>query len=125
MVGSDRPGAIANPAGVVPLVQAMGYIVAAHADAAYTTLAEDERLWTLIDLLQPLSRPAHAASTAREPSTEVDEEYSARDGVRTAGSSASSESSRPQGRWCSWRPQPDALNLAGTMRAGTHSGART
>jgi hypothetical protein len=45
-----------NPPGVLPLVQALGRVVADHQDCAYSTLAGDERLWTLVDLLQVLAR---------------------------------------------------------------------
>jgi len=46
-----------NPAGVVPLLQALGRTVADHTRAGYATLQRDERFWTLIHLLQVLGRP--------------------------------------------------------------------
>jgi hypothetical protein len=45
-----------NPPGVLPLVQALGRVVADHQDGSYSTLASDERLWTLVDLLQVLAQ---------------------------------------------------------------------
>lgn len=44
-------------AGVLPLLQALARVVAEHADDEYRALDEDERLWTLIELLQALGAP--------------------------------------------------------------------
>jgi hypothetical protein len=46
-----------NPAGVVPLLQALGRTVARHTPR-YASLQEDPRFWTLIHLLQRLGEPA-------------------------------------------------------------------
>jgi hypothetical protein len=42
--------------GVVPLLRALGRIVAEHRPASYATLDQDERFWTLLWLLQSLGR---------------------------------------------------------------------
>ena len=49
--------AAGNPPGVLPLVQALGRLVADHPEDRRAALAEDDRLWTLIDLLKTLARP--------------------------------------------------------------------
>jgi hypothetical protein len=52
--------AFPRPAGVVPLLQALGRTVATHAQAGYESLQEDPRFWTLLHLLQRLGRPTIA-----------------------------------------------------------------
>lgn len=42
-------------AGVVPLLQALGRIVAQHAERDYTSLAGDDRFWMLVDALHSLT----------------------------------------------------------------------
>jgi hypothetical protein len=54
--------------GVLPLVQALGRVVADHRDASYTSLAADERLWTLVELLQVLSQRPRSDPSACGPS---------------------------------------------------------
>jgi hypothetical protein len=54
---NEQSGAAIHPAGVVPLLQALGRTVADHTQRGYATLEQDERFWTLIHLLQLLSRP--------------------------------------------------------------------
>lgn len=49
-----------SPAGVVPLLQALGRTVADHTHENYASLQQDERFWTLIHLLQMLRRPSIA-----------------------------------------------------------------
>ena len=46
-----------SPAGVVPLLQALGRTMADHTRAGYATLQKDDRFWTLIRLLQVLGGP--------------------------------------------------------------------
>jgi hypothetical protein len=59
-IGRDaRPGA--SPAGIVPLLQALGRTVSRHTQAGYASLQEDPRFWTLIQLVQTLGRPTLAA----------------------------------------------------------------
>jgi hypothetical protein len=52
--------AVPGPAGVVPLLQALGRTVATHAQAGYASLQEDPRFWTLVHLVQTLGRPTIA-----------------------------------------------------------------
>jgi hypothetical protein len=52
-----EPAFASHPPGVVPLLQALGRTVADHTHKGYATLEQDERFWTLIHLLQLLSRP--------------------------------------------------------------------
>jgi hypothetical protein len=59
-----------NPAGVVPLLQALGRTVAKHTPR-YASLQEDPRFWTLIHLLQGLGEPA---IVARPPGVEASED---------------------------------------------------
>ncbi len=53
-----------HPAGVLPLVQALGRVVADHQDGGYASLVKDERLWTLLDLLYVLSQRTPPAGDA-------------------------------------------------------------
>jgi hypothetical protein len=61
--------ASAGPAGVVPLLQALGRTVATHTQAGYASLQEDPRFWTLVHLVQTLGRPSIAP-----PMSEADEQ---------------------------------------------------
>ena len=64
--------AVPRPAGIVPLLQALGRTVATHAQAGYSSLQEDPRFWTLVHLVQALGRPTLApvrAEEVRESST--------------------------------------------------------
>jgi hypothetical protein len=78
-VGTLAPGDAAacaegagNAPGVLPLVQALGRVVAEHQGGSYATLAADERLWTLVDLLQVLAqRPRSDAGDPSEASKEL------------------------------------------------------
>jgi hypothetical protein len=54
---SSEPGdAAGHSAGVVPILRALGRIVAEHRNASYATLDRDDRFWTLLHLLQTLER---------------------------------------------------------------------
>ena len=66
----------ASPAGIVPLLQALGRTVARHTEAGYASLQEDPRFWTLIDLVQRLGRPTLAAPVGDAPTPDS---YSYRD----------------------------------------------
>ncbi len=60
-----------HAAGVLPLVQALARVVADHEAGGYAGLANDERLWTLLDLLYVLAeRPPPGPGGAHEPSCE-------------------------------------------------------
>jgi hypothetical protein len=58
-VKQDDPP-VPRPAGVVPLLQALGRTVATHAQAGYASLQEDPRFWTLVHLVQALGSPTIA-----------------------------------------------------------------
>jgi hypothetical protein len=64
--------AVPGPAGVVPLLQALGRTVANHAQAGYASLQEDPRFWTLVHLVQTLGRPTIVPS--EEPGERAAEE---------------------------------------------------
>jgi hypothetical protein len=64
--GLVRDPARANPAGVVPLLQALGRTVSKHTHAGYASLGEDPRFWTLIHLLQNLGQPSIASGLVLE-----------------------------------------------------------
>lgn len=65
---SDReagtPAEGTHAPGVLPLLQALGRVVAEHAGNEYRQLDEDERLWTLIRLLQALGAPGEEQRSA-------------------------------------------------------------
>jgi hypothetical protein len=56
--GEDGSQGSRHPAGVAPLLGALARIVAEHRKAGYSTLENDERFWTLVELLQALRRKA-------------------------------------------------------------------
>jgi hypothetical protein len=102
--------------GVLPLVQAMGQVVADHADAGYTTLADDERMWTLLGLLQELSRPPEASSPLPHAPRQPDAHSTVEHSGRRAGAGETLESNPRAGHWCCWRPGPNAVSLAQCTR---------
>lgn len=62
-----------SPAGVTPLLQALGRTVADHTRAGYSTLHGDERFWTLIRLLHQLASPAEEPREVAQSSAENDD----------------------------------------------------
>ncbi len=68
-VDERKPEPVSEPqtAGVLPLLQALGQTVADHTQRGYATLEQDERFWTLIHLLQLLSRPIVPPSFSSAP----------------------------------------------------------
>jgi hypothetical protein len=58
--------AVSSPAGVVPLLQALGRTVATHAQHGYASLQEDPRFWTLVSLVQTLGHPSIAPLRSEE-----------------------------------------------------------
>jgi hypothetical protein len=56
-----------SPPGLVPLLRALGRVVASHDREGYATLESDERFWTLVYVLQSLrkSPPADPGTSSR------------------------------------------------------------
>jgi hypothetical protein len=59
--GDRTPVEGMHSAGVMPLLQALARVVSEHSGDEYAGLADDERLWTLIQLLQALGVPGKEA----------------------------------------------------------------
>lgn len=62
-----------SPAGVVPVLVALGRTVADHGRAGYATLQKDERFWTLIRLLHQLGTPNPEPVRSPDPDLEAKE----------------------------------------------------
>lgn len=52
-----------SPAGLTPLLQALGRIMSEHRTDRYAALAEDSRFWTLVHLLEKLGGPGSTLLT--------------------------------------------------------------
>lgn len=59
--GERPPDGATHRPGVLPLLQALARVVAEHSGDDYAGLADDERFWTLIRLLQALGVPGDGA----------------------------------------------------------------